>query len=125
MAKAIAEKIISERGLDLSADSCGLMAAAGSPASENACIALQQLYDIDLSCHRAKAATLELLEKADIIFAMTPQHAYAFSNMPAIKEKVKIANPPISDPFMQDLSVYKKCAQELYQQISELICKEG
>lgn len=121
MAAAIAKKISDERGLALAIDSCGLAASFGSPASENACLALSELYGIDLSSHRSKQATAEILEGADIIFAMTAQHTAALSSIPSLRDRLRCANPPIADPYMQDLSVYKKAAQQLYSQIDALL----
>ncbi len=121
MAAAIARKICNERGLEISIDSCGIAAPIGSPASQNAVLALSELYGIDLSYHRAAQADLTLLENADIIFTMTPQHSLALSSIPSLQSKLRCANPTIDDPYMQDLSVYKKVAQQLYSQIYALL----
>ena len=124
MAAAIAEKIADRRGLAITANSCGLAASEGAKASDGAIQALRELYDIDLSSHRAKQADLALLENADIIFTMTQSHAAPILSIPSLAGKLHVANPPISDPYMQDLSVYKACAQELYSQIDALLTTE-
>ncbi|MEE1279862.1 MAG: low molecular weight protein arginine phosphatase [Oscillospiraceae bacterium] len=121
MAAAIAKKLCNERALNVKIDSCGLAAPVGSPASENASLALSELYGIDLSSHKAAQATAELLDGADIIFTMTPQHASALSSIPSLCGKLRCAQPPIADPYMQDLSVYKKAAEQLYSQIDSLL----
>ncbi len=121
MAAAIAKKMCDERAINVNIDSCGLAAPFHSPASDNAILALSELYGIDISAHRSKQATAELLEGADIIFTMTPQHASALSSMPSLCNKLRCAQPPIADPYMQDLSVYKKAAEQLYLQIGSLL----
>lgn len=121
MAAAIADKICLENALSFCADSCGLAAGQGSPASSGAVNALNELYGIDLSSHRSKLVTRELLDNADIIFAMSESHAAPILALPEYKDKVRIASPPISDPFMQPLEVYKACAKELYSQIETLL----
>lgn len=121
MAKALADKICLENGLSFSFDSCGLAAGEGSPASSEAINALNELYGIDISSHRSKQVTKELLDNSDIIFAMSENHAAPICALPEYKDKVHIANPPISDPYMQSLDVYKACAKELFSQIEALL----
>ena len=121
MARAIADKICLENGLSYSFDSCGLAAQNGSPASSGAINALSELYSVDLSSHRSKQITRELLDNADIVFAMSESHAAPILAFPEYEHKVHIANPPISDPFMQPLEVYKTCAKELYSQIEAFL----
>ena len=124
MAAAISDKICSENALSFKADSCGLAAALDASASGGAIQAVKDLYDIDLSLHRSKPVTRQLLDSADIIFAMSQNHAAPILSFPEYRDKVYIASPPISDPYMQDVSVYKECAKELYSQIKALFSKE-
>lgn len=125
MAKVICEHICRENSLDCEADSCGISTADCLPASQNAVLAVRQLYDIDLSSHRSKQVTDELVNWADIIFTMSKMHAEALSYyFPECKEKVVCAEPEISDPYMSNLNIYKLCASELYGQISKLILGE-
>ena len=121
MARAIADKICFENNLSYGFDSCGLAAYRGSPASDGAITALSELYGIDLSSHRSKNVSRELLDNADIIFAMSESHAAPLKALTEYKNKVKVANPPISDPYMQNTEVYKACAKELYSQIEALL----
>lgn len=125
MARAIADKICFENHLSYSFDSCGLAAEEGAPASSGAINALSELYSIDLCSHRSKMINRELLDNADIIFAMSENHAAPIIALPEYKDKVHIANPPISDPFMQSVEVYKACAEELYSQIEALLKERG
>ena len=68
----------------------------------------------------------DLVREADVIFAMTPRHAKALlTAFPEIADKLVVADPEIVDPYMQDLSVYKNCAKELYLQIKSRFFKEG
>ncbi len=121
MAKALADKICLDNNLSYNSDCCGLAAQEGSPATSGAINALRELYDIDLTYHRSKQVTRELLDKADVIFAMSESHATPLMAMPEYKDRVHIANPPISDPYMQSLEVYKACAKELYSQIETFL----
>lgn len=121
MARAIADKICLENDLSYNFDSCGLAAADDAPASEGAVNALSELYGIDLCSHRSKQISRELLDKADVVFTMSQNHALPIMALDEYKNKVRVANPPISDPYMQNAEVYKACAKELYSQIEALL----
>ncbi len=126
MAKAICEYICSQNGLDCECDSCGITTADALSASENAVLAVKELYGIDLSNHRSKQVSDELIRRADIIFTMSRSHAEALMYyFPDCKGKIVCAEPEISDPYMSNLEVYKLCARELYEQISALVLKEN
>lgn len=125
MAGAILSHLAKENNADICADSCGV-AAYPAPASHNAVLAVDELYGIDLKGHEAKMVSADLVDKADVIFAMTPRHAQALLSLfPECADKLTVANPEITDPYMQDLSVYKECAGELYSQIKSRFFKEG
>ncbi len=125
MAGAICNHLAKKLGADICADSCGV-AAYPAPASQNAVLAVSELYGIDLSNHTAKMVNADLVDKADIIFAMTPRHAAALLSLfPETVDKLTVADPEICDPYMQNLSVYKDCAKELYSQIKSRFFKEG
>ena len=125
MARAIADKISIENNLSHTFDSCGLAAQDGSSASSGAIAALDELYSIDLSSHRSKLVSRELLDNADVIFAMSENHALPIRALPQYKDKLKVANPAISDPYMQSIEVYKACAAEIYSQINALLKEIG
>ncbi|MBQ8869261.1 MAG: low molecular weight protein arginine phosphatase [Oscillospiraceae bacterium] len=125
MASAILSHLAEKSGAEICADSCGI-AAYPAPASQNAVLAVSELYGIDLSNHTAKMVSADLVEKADVIFAMTPRHATALISLfPDCADKLTVADPEIVDPYMQDLSIYKECAKELYSQINSRFFKEG
>lgn len=122
MAEGICKFLANEKKLDISASSCGLMASEENSASQNAVLAVRDLYGIDISGHYSKQASLEIFESADIIFAVGKRHADVISSyFPQFKEKIRVFSPEISDPFMQSLEVYKKCATKLYSQIEEFL----
>lgn len=126
MAKAICEYICRQNGLEYECDSCGITTADGLFASENAVLAVKELYSIDLSNHRSKQVSDKLVEDADTIFTMSESHAKALMYyFPDCSDKIVCAAPEISDPYMSNLEVYKLCASELYEHISALILKEN
>ena len=75
MATALFRKEIAERGLaeEVFVDSAGTYAMVGHPASEGSVNAMAQ-RGLDISDHRAKQLTADLVEKADLIVVMEERH---------------------------------------------------
>ena len=75
--------------------------------------------------------TATLLEKADIVFAMTTaQKDFLLDFYPQAKEKVCLlleyaekANKGISDPYGRGLASYRKVAGELKEALKKVIAK--
>ncbi len=118
MAEGIAKKFYGGKAHFLSA---GLSVFCPNHASPNAIKAVKELYDIDISEHISQEVTEELLNEADIIFCVSSRHKDLILNVfPELEGKIRVASPEISDPYMCDLDVYKKCAAELKLQIDKL-----
>lgn len=75
MAEAIARHLLREKGLDdqVEVASAGIAAFNGDPATSEAVIALQE-KGIDLSGHRARCLTPEMVKQAELIITMTESH---------------------------------------------------
>lgn len=125
MAQAIAEQIIKEQNLDISADSAGLAAFPGAPASENAVKVIQERGG-DLSDFRSKSLTKELADSADNIYCMTGEHLFAISRLfPEAKKKCfLLSDTPIPDPYGQDSEVYRKTANVMEQAIKTILDRQ-
>jgi len=122
MAEGIAKKFYSDKGSFLSA---GIAVCCASPASENAVLAVKELYGADISSHISQGVTPDLLNEADIIFCVSKRHAdIILSAFPDLEYKIRFASPEISDPYMCDLEVYKACAKEIKNQI-DILFSEG
>ena len=70
----------------------------------------------DLSRHRSRPLSVELIHQADVIFAMGKSHARAITSLvPSSGEKVSTldADGDIEDPIGSDLSVYKDLAEKM------------
>jgi len=111
------------------ATSAGTFAGTGSPASENAKKAVAEL-DLDLSEHRSKPLTPELVNSADLIVTMTEGHRFhILQDLPEVGHKVCLiksfgtAKVPadISDPYGGSLNVYRNTRDEIDRALSNLI----
>ena len=105
--------------------SAGLWASDGQPASENA-LAVMAERGIDVSHHRAHNLTTDDVAEADLILAMTHEHArlirhtwsqyawkvYLLSEMVGKRRNVE-------DPYGGSIEEYRACANALSQYIDD------
>jgi protein-tyrosine phosphatase len=130
MAEALARRIIAER---LKVDeeqlesrgiivlSAGSFAMPGSRATPQAVEAVQAL-GADLSKHRSRALTVELVHQADMIFTMGRSHTQAvISLVPSAAEKTEPLDSggDIEDPIGGDVALYKELAIKLREMIEK------
>ncbi|HEY80374.1 MAG TPA: low molecular weight protein arginine phosphatase [Anaerolineae bacterium] len=75
MAKALLQQALAERGLDgdIVVDSAGTYALVGRPASEGSVNAMKA-RGLDITDHRAKQITANLVNWADLILVMEDHH---------------------------------------------------
>lgn len=129
MAEAIARRLIQETGrTDIEVESAGTQAWNRSPASDEALLVGVE-RNLDLSGHRARRLTPEILANADLILAMSPTHLaevrvmdpganvhlFAGYGTPGAKSH------SIADPFGGNLEDYRATADELEQKLKEIL----
>src|SRR5688572_1599610 len=107
--------------------SAGAFANPGSRATPQAVEAVKPL-GADLTRHRSRPLTVELIHQADVIFTMSRSHAAAVTALvPSAADKTMTLDPAgdIDDPIGADLAVYQKTASEiqrlLEQQLDEKV----
>ena len=124
MAEAITRQILSaqlhvpeddleKKGLQVV--SAGAMAMPGARAAAPAIEVLREMGG-DLTRHRSRPLTVELIHQADMIFAMGRAHARAVTSLvPSASEKVATLDPQgdIDDPIGGDVALYHRLAGEL------------
>ena len=123
MAAAIMNKLAIENDLDIRIESAGLFAKEGEAASPEAVEALKK-YDIDLSDHKSKQLTPELIAQSDLIVTMTQAHKLILQDLAADKTRTicELADMEgdIPDPFGGDLKEYEETADKLYIALTQL-----
>jgi len=110
--------------------SAGLSAATGSSASALA-VTVAGEFGLDLSGHRARQLTGEMLDSADLVLAMTAGHkARLLEQKPhlagkvyLVKEYISGMSEDVADPFGGDLAVYRAVALELKTLAAMLVKK--
>lgn len=123
MAEAIARKVLADQlgvGEDeleqkgISVLSAGSYAMPGTRAAAPAIEALKGVSD--LTRHRSRPLTVELIHQADVIFTMSRNHNAAVTALvPSAAEKTTTLDPSgdIDDPIGGDTALYQKLATEL------------
>jgi protein-tyrosine phosphatase len=96
--------------------SAGLAAMMGAAAAGDAVEAVRA-WGADLSAHRSRPLTLDLLALADHVFAMTESHAQALAEIDVPDLPVpRLLSPEgrdVSDPIGAEAEVYRACAAEI------------
>ena len=116
--KLLAEKLgcpetqLAERGYQI--ESAGTSASNGLPATSQA-IEIMRARNIDLTKHRSRSVTLEMLRRADYIFVMTSGHLDTMTRIaPEVQDHCRLLDVHgIEDPIGGDLSVYRHCADRM------------
>jgi len=111
------------------ATSAGTFAGLGSPASDHAEKAAGEL-DLNLSGHRSKPLTPELVNRCDLIVTMTDGHRFhILREFPGVANKVCLIKSfgtskvpaDITDPYGGSLNIYRKTRDEIDRALSDLI----
>lgn len=131
MAEAIAQRMLRSRGRDdVTVSSAGTAAQDGAPASEGAyLIALE--HGLDLSAHRARQITTDLVAGADLVLGMSPHHvdrAHALGGGGKSHLLGDYAGRPssdaqIDDPFGGDLDEYRATFERLEALLAEALAR--
>jgi protein-tyrosine phosphatase len=124
MAEALAKKVLADRmGVEpddlekkgLIVLSAGSFAMPGARATPQAVEAIKTL-GADLSRHRSRPLSVELIHQADVIYTMGKSHAQVVASLvPGAAEKISNLDPDgdIEDPIGGDLPLYSQVAERI------------
>jgi len=121
LAAALLDRALAQRGIDgIEVGSAGTGAWDGAPVSEGAyLVGLER--GLDLSAHRARLLTRELVEDADLILTMARHHRARVDELGGESRVFVLGEyagregdeAEVSDPFGGDLEVYRDTCAEL------------
>jgi len=129
LAEAILRRALATRGAsDIEVGSAGTGAWDGAPASEGAYLVGLE-HDLDLSGHRARLLTRDLVQDATIILTMARHHRARVQELGGegrtfvLGEYAGRSGPEaeVSDPFGGGLELYRDTYQELEQLIGSAL----
>jgi len=121
MAAAIARRLLDQRGVEgVEVASAGTAAWDGAPASEGAYLVTLE-HGLDVSAHRARPLTTDLVAGADLVLGMSTHHV---ERAEALGGKGKshllgtyaagpAAATQVEDPFGGDLDEYRRTFAQL------------
>ena len=128
MAEAIARREAIERGLmDFDVSSAGTSAWDDAPASDGALLVALE-HGVDLSEHRARQLTREIVADQDVILVMGPHHLERAEALGGESKSHLLthyaahgsSDRAVSDPFGGDLEVYRSTYEELEREIKRV-----
>lgn len=115
----MAEGYLRSKGLDgVTVLSRGLV-CDGSPVSLNSKTAMAEV-GIDISGHISQQITDRDIIKADKIICLSPSHKAALLSVGVPENKLFVLGNGISDPFGGDITVYRRCRDEIFAAIDAL-----
>jgi protein-tyrosine-phosphatase len=131
MAEALLREALSSRGTDqVTVGSAGTGAWDGAPVSEGAYLVGLE-HGLDLSGHRARLLTRDLVKSADLILTMSAHHRARVAELGG-EDKVRVlgeyvgrdeSNAEVSDPFGSDLPSYRQTYEELQELIGLVVSR--
>ncbi len=128
LAEAITRRMFSVAGRpDVEASSAGTQAWDGSSASDGA-ILVGIERGLDLSEHRSRMITPEIVSENHLILAMSPQHVTRINELNPDANVHLLAGyatgdqgRTIQDPFGGDLDSYRETADDLERELAGLL----
>jgi protein-tyrosine-phosphatase len=130
MAEALLREAAAARGLDVVVSSAGAGAWDGAPVSEGAyLVGLEN--GLDLSNHRARLLTREIVRGADLILVMSGHHLARVAELGG-EDKAHLlgayagreaGRTEVTDPFGSDLASYRHTFTELQELIGAVVSR--
>lgn len=126
MAEVLARDVLADQP-GVTVGSAGVFAGAGQPASPEA-VAAMKAIGLDLTGHRSRPLTDELIDAADEIYTMTESHRRAvLAEMPQAEGKVQRLDPDgdIEDPIGASQAVYERTADQIRRALETRLTKKA
>jgi protein-tyrosine-phosphatase len=131
MAEVLLKEGLASRGADqVTVSSAGTGAWDGAPVSEGAYLVGLE-HGLDLSGHRARLLTREVVKSADLILTMSGSHRARVAELGG-EDKVHVlgeyagrdeGEAEVSDPFGSDLASYRQTYDELQKLIGGVVSR--
>jgi protein-tyrosine-phosphatase len=119
MAEAILRRALEERHVpEVEVSSAGTGAWDGAPASEGSYLVALE-HGLDLSAHRARLLTRDLIRGADLVLTMSPQHRARAEALGAGDRAQTLTDfagehgGEVPDPYGSDLDEYRAAFDRL------------
>jgi tRNA threonylcarbamoyl adenosine modification protein (Sua5/YciO/YrdC/YwlC family) len=135
LAEVLCKKLLTER-LGCAAEelpqrgflvlSAGLAAMMEGAAAEEA-VRVAGAYGADLSSHRTRSLTADLVAQADHVVGMTQGHVHAVAGQfPNLGPRPRLLDPDggdVADPVGGEHAVYEECAEQLWRHLQRFVAE--
>lgn len=131
LAEGLARQRLAERGVsDVVVSSAGTAAWPDAPASDGSLLVALE-HDIDLSGHRARLLSRELVEQADLVLTMGPHHLERVEALGGAGKAFLLTDYAsrgaeqghIGDPFGGGLETYRAMYAELERELQRALAR--
>jgi protein-tyrosine phosphatase len=106
--------------------SAGIAAMMESTAADEA-VSVAMAHGVDLSSHRSRPLTAELVAQADYLVGMTQGHVLAvagqYPHLGPRPQLLSAEGEDVADPVGCDLSVYQECAEQLWRHLQRFVAE--
>jgi protein-tyrosine phosphatase len=129
MAQAIFNALAEDHGLPFKAESAGTAALEGRTIAPNAAAALEEV-GIYPKPHSARRVSAAMIGEAELVLAMTPQHAATLGRLRtepagAIHTLPEYAmgatGQGIADPYGLTMAAYRSTLRQLYEHVERVV----
>jgi protein-tyrosine-phosphatase len=128
LAEAITRRLLADAGRnDIEVSSAGTSAWDGSPASDGALLVGME-RGLDLSAHRSRQLTAEILKESDLVLVMSPSHLTRVKEIDPEAKAHLLAGfasqgegRAVQDPFGGDLAAYRETVDDLERELAGLL----
>jgi protein-tyrosine-phosphatase len=129
MAQGIFNALAEDGGLPFQAESAGTAALEGRPMAENSLAALEEV-GIYPEAHRARRVSEAMIGEAELVLAMTPQHAATLwrlggdppRGIHALPEYATgAAGEGVPDPYGLTMTAYRSTLRQLYEYVERVV----
>ena len=138
MAQELFNAVAEDGGLPYRAESAGTAALEGRPMAENALAALEEAGIYPQEAHSARQVDETMLEEADLVLAMTPQHAATLRRLGGDPQGGPPGGPPrgihvlpeyatgaagegIADPHGLTMAAHRSTLRQLYEHVERVV----
>jgi len=107
-------------GQGYAVSSCGSLGLEGGAASTGSSEEMSR-RGLDLSAHRSQPLSVEVIQQAERVYVMTPEHRRAVLDLvPAAVSKVEQLDPdnPVPDPIGGGPQEYRRCAEQIERAVA-------
>lgn len=133
MAQAIFDALAEDGGLAFRAESAGTAALEGRAIAPNVVAALEEA-GIYPGFHRARQMGEAMVEEAELVLAMTPQHATMLRRLAgnpargihALPEyAMGVQGEGIPDPYGLTMAAYRSTLRQIYEHVERVVGRLG